>query len=95
MSPQCGVGAVAGAFGELLCKSAEQKERREEEGYLLSDHVHLMISIPAKYAVSQVAGFMKGKSEIYIARVHGERKLNYAVQSFWARGYFVSTIGRD
>jgi putative transposase len=52
----------------------------------------MMISIPPKYAVSQVVGFMKGKS---LARVYGERKHNFAGQSFWARGYFVSTVGRD
>ena len=66
-----------------------------EEGHLLADHVHMMISIPPKYAVSQVVGFIKGKSAIHLARVHGDRKQNYAGQSFWARGYFVSTVGRD
>jgi putative transposase len=54
-----------------------------------------MISIPSKYAVSQGVGFINGKSAIYLARVYGERKQNYAGQSFWARGYFVSTAGRD
>jgi len=66
-----------------------------EEGHLLADHVHMMISIPPKYAVSQVVGFIKGKSAIHLARVYGDRKQNYAGQSFWARGYFVSTVGRD
>ncbi len=55
----------------------------------------MMIAIPPKYAVSQVVGFIKGKSAIHLARVYGERKQNYAGQSFWARGYFVSTVGRD
>jgi len=53
------------------------------------------LPVPPKYAVSQVVGFMKGKSAIHLARVYGERKQKYAGQSFWARGYFVSTIGRD
>ena len=61
----------------------------------MSDHVHIMISIPPKYAVSQVVGYIKGKSAIHIARVYGERKRNYVGQHFWARGYFVSTVGRD
>ena len=61
----------------------------------MSDHVHMMISIPPKYAVSQVVGFIKGKRAIFLARTYGDRKQNYAGQSFWARGYFVSTIGRD
>src|SRR6202035_5566714 len=66
-----------------------------EEGHLMSDHVHMMISIPPKYAVSQVVGYIKGKSAIHLARVYGERKRNFVGQSFWARGFFVSTVGRD
>ena len=62
---------------------------------LLADHVHMLISIPPKYAVSQVVGFIKGKSAIHLARTYGDRKQNYAGQNFWARGYFVSTVGRD
>jgi putative transposase len=54
-----------------------------------------MISIPPKYAVSQVVGFLKGKSAIHIARVHAGRRRNFVGQHFWARGYFVSTVGRD
>ncbi len=61
----------------------------------MGDHVHMMISIPPKYAVSQVVGFIKGKSAIHIARNYLGRKKNYAGQHFWARGYFVSTVGRD
>jgi putative transposase len=62
---------------------------------LMPDHVHMMISIPPKYAVAQVIGFIKGKSAIHLARVYGGRKQNFVGQSFWARGYFVSTVGRD
>ena len=82
-------------LGEVLRKLAAQKESRIEEGHLLPDHVHMMISIPPKYAVSQVIGYIKGKSAIHLARVYGERKRNFVGQHFWARGYFVSTIGRD
>ena len=82
-------------LGEVFRKLAEPKESRIEEGPVLSDHAHMMISIPPKYAVSQVVGFIKGKSAIFLARTYGDRKQNYAGQSFWARGYFVSTIGRD
>jgi len=57
--------------------------------------VHMMIAIPSKYAVSQVVGYIKGKSAIHLARVYGERKRNFVGQHFWARGYFVSTLGRD
>ena len=59
------------------------------------DHVHMMLSIPPKYAVSQVIGYIKGKSAIHLARVYGERKRGFTGQHFWARGYFVSTVGRD
>jgi putative transposase len=82
-------------LGEVFRKLAEQKESRIEEGHLMSDHVHMMIAIPPKYAVSQVIGFIKGKSAIHLARVYGERKRNFVGQHFWARGYFVSTVGRD
>ena len=61
----------------------------------MPDHVHMMLSIPPKYSVSQVVGFIKGKSAIHLARVYGERKRNFVGQHFWARGYFVSTVGRD
>ncbi len=82
-------------LGEVFRRLAQQKESRIEEGHLCADHVHMMIAIPPKYAVSQVIGFIKGKSAIHLARVYGERKRNFVGQSFWARGYFVSTVGRD
>jgi len=88
-------GSLRKHLGEVFRQLAEQKECRIEEGHLLVDHVHMMISIPPKYSVSSVIGFIKGKSAIHLARVYGERKQNYAGQSFWARGYFVSTVGRD
>jgi putative transposase len=74
---------------------ASQKESRIEEGHLMPDQVHMMISIPPKYSVSQVVGYIKGKSAIHLARVYAERRRNYVGQHFWARGYFVSTVGRD
>ena len=82
-------------LGELFRKLAAQKECRIEEGHLMSDHVHMMISIPPKYAVSQVVGYIKGKSAIHLARVYGERKRSFVGLHFWARGYYVSTVGRD
>ena len=88
-------GTLRRHLGEVFRRLAEQKECRIEEGYLLADHVHMMISIPPKYSVSSVVGFIKGKSAIRLARVYGEQKQNDAGQSFWARWYFVSTIGRD
>ena len=82
-------------LGDVFRQLASQRESRIEEGHMLSDHVHMMIAIPPKYSVSQVIGYIKGKSAIHLARVYGERKRNFVGQSFWARGYFVSTVGRD
>ena len=88
-------GELRQHLGEVFRKLALQKESRIEEGHLMLDHVHMMISIPPKYAVSQVVGFIKGKSAIHLARTYGERKRNFVGQHFWARGYFVSSVGRD
>jgi len=74
---------------------AKRKGCEIEEGHVMSDHVHMLIAIPPKYAVSQVIGYMKGKAAIYIARNFAGRKRNFVGQHFWARGYFVSTVGRD
>ena len=88
-------GQLRRHLGEVFRKLAEQKESRIEEGHLMADHVHMMIAIPPKYAVSQVVGFIKGKSAIHLARSYAERSRNFVGQHFWARGYFVSTVGRD
>jgi len=72
-----------------------QKECCVIEGHLLPNHVHMLISIPPKYAVSQVIGYMKGKSAIHITQTYMGRKKNFTGQNFWARGYFVSTVGTD
>jgi putative transposase len=83
---------VEAIFGAMLNDLASQKECRIEEGHLMSDHVHILISLPSKYSVSQVVGFIKG---ISIARTYTGRRKNFTGQSFWARGYYVSTVGRD
>lgn len=82
-------------LGEVFRGLAQYKESQIEEGHLMVDHVHMMISIPPKYAVSNVGGHTKGKSAIHLARVYSDRKRNFAGQSFWARRYFLSTVGRD
>jgi putative transposase len=82
-------------LGEVFRDLAQHRESRILEGHLMPDHVHMLISIPPKYAVSQVIGYLKGKSAIHLARVYGGRKRNFVGQHFWARGYFVSTVGRD
>ena len=74
---------------------ARQKDSRILEGHLQPDHIHMLISIPPKYSVAQVVGFMKGKSAIHIARVYLGQRKNYNGMHFWARGYYVSTVGAD
>ena len=88
-------GKLRRYLGGILKDLAEQMESKIEEGHLCPDHVHMLISIPPKYAVSEVVGFVKGKSAIYVARNFMKREKNYTGQSFWARGYYVSTVGRD
>ena len=88
-------GQIRRELGEIFRRLAQQRESTIEEGHIMPDHVHMMISIPPKYAVSQVIGYIKGKSAIHIARTYSGRKRNFVGQHFWARGYFVSTVGRD
>ena len=88
-------GQIRRELGEVFHRLAGQRESRIEEGHVMSDHVHMMLSIPPKYAVAQVVGYIKGKSAIHVARTYLGRQRNYAGQHFWARGYFVSTVGRD
>ncbi|MBN4079367.1 IS200/IS605 family transposase [Beggiatoa alba] len=88
-------GSLRKHLGDIFHDLASRKESKIVEGHLMSDHVHLCISIPPKYAVSNVVGYLKGKSAIQIARQFGGRKRNFTGESFWARGYFVSTVGLD
>ncbi len=88
-------GSLRKYLVEVFKDLALHKESEILEGHLMGDHVHMLISIPPKYAVSQVVGYIKGKSAIHIARTYAGRRRNFVGQSFWARGYFVSTVGRD
>ena len=81
--------------GSTFKDLAVQKECQILEGHLRPDHVHMLISIPPKYSVSQVIGFIKGESAIHIARNYMGYHKNFTGQHFWARGYYVSTVGRD
>ena len=88
-------GELRRYWGETFRYLAMQKECKGIEGHLMPDHVHILMSIPPKYTVSQIVGYMKGKSAIHIARTYMGRKKNFTGQNFWARGYFVSTVGTD
>ena len=88
-------GDIRKYLGEVIRELARQKECEVIEGHLIADHVHVLISIPPKYAVAQVIGYIKGKSAIQIARNYLGRKKNFTGQHFWAKGYHVSTVGRN
>jgi putative transposase len=88
-------GALRRELGEIFRDLANQRESKVVEGHLMPDHVHMCISIPPKHAVANVVGFIKGKSAIQIARRFGGRRRNFMGENFWARGYFVSTVGLD
>ena len=88
-------GKLRPHLGKVFRELVRQKECEIEEGHLQVDPVHMLLRIPPKYAVSQVVGYLKGKSAIHIARVYGGKRRNFVGEHFWARGYWVSTVGRD
>lgn len=88
-------GQVRQHLGAFFHQLAGQRESKIPEGNLCSDHVHILIEIPPKYSVSHVVGYIKGKSAIYVARDFMGRHRNYKGYHFWARGYFVTTVGID
>ena len=88
-------GALRRHLGEVFRDLARHKEAEVVEGHLMPDHVHMCLSIPPKIAVANVVGYMKGKSAITIARRFMGRARNFTGEVFWARGYFVSTVGLD
>ena len=85
-------GKIRTHLGTVFHELVRQKESAILEGHLVNDHVHMLIEIPPKYAVSSVIGFLKGKSAIAIARLRGKQR-NFQGENFWARGYAVSTVG--
>ena len=88
-------GSIRKYLGDVFHELASHRESEIIEGHLKGDHVHMLISIPPKYSVSQAVGYLKGKSAIHIARTYAGRKRNFTGQKFQARGYYVSTVGRD
>ena len=88
-------GALRKHLGEIFRELARQRECKVVEGHLMLDHVHICLSVPPKYSVSNVVGYIKGKSAISIARHFGGRQRNFTGEVFWARGYFLSTVGLD
>ena len=82
-------------LGEVFRRLVLQKELKVEEGHLMPDHVHMLLSFRRNMRCRRLLGTIKGKSAIHMARVYGERKRNFVGQHFWARGFFVNTVGRD
>jgi putative transposase len=82
-------------IGDVFKELASHRESQIHEGHLMGDHIHMLISIPPKYSVSQVVGYIKGKIAIHIARTYMGKRRNFKGQSFWARGYYAATTGRD
>ena len=88
-------GVLRRELGPVFRRLAERKESRVEEGHIMVDHMHMLLSIPPRLAVSSVVGCLKGKSAIHVARHILKKECNYAGQHLWARGFCVDTVGRD
>ena len=86
-------GKVRKFLGPVFHELAGQRRSAIVEGHMVQDHVHMLIRIPPKYSVSEVIGYIKGKSAITVARQFGARKRNFNGEKLWARGYAVSTVG--
>lgn len=88
-------GKIKEDIGKILRQLCDQKGIEIIEAELCPDHVHMLISIPPKYSVSQVMGCLKGKSSLMIFDRHANMKYRYGNRHFWCRGYYVDTVGRN
>ena len=88
-------GKIKEDIGIILRKLCQQKSIEIIEAQACPDHIHMLISIPPKYSVSQIMGYLKGKSSLMIFDRHADLKYKYGNRHFWARGYFVDTVGRN
>ena len=88
-------GAIKADIGKILRQLCQQKGVEIIEAEACLDHIHMLISIPPKYSVSQIMGFLKGKSSLMIFDRHANLKYKYGNRHFWARGYYVDTVGRN
>ena len=88
-------GAIKADIGKILRQLCQQKGVEIIEAEACPDHIHMLISIPPKYSVSQIMGFLKGKSSLMTFDRHANLKYKYGNRHFWARGYYVDTVGRN
>ena len=87
--------SIRQGLGPVFHEIARSWDSTIEDGHMMVDHVHMLLSIPPKHPVCKVVGALKGKSAIYVARTYRGKKRNFVGEAFWARGYYVSTVGRD
>ena len=88
-------GEIKADIGKILRQLCKQKEVEIIEAEACADHIHMLISVPPKYSISQIMGFLKGKSSLMIFDRHANLKYKYGNRNFWARGYYVDTVGRN
>jgi putative transposase len=88
-------GQLRKYLGQVFKDLARHRESEVLEGHMMPDHVHMLLSIPPKYSVAQVVGYIKDKSAIRVARNYLGKRKSFTGAHFWARGYHVSTVGRD
>lgn len=88
-------GKIKQDIGQMLRKLCEYKGVEIIEAETCKDHIHKLISIPPKYSVSQIMGYLKGKSSLMIYEKYANMKYKYGNRHFWCRGYYVSTVGRN
>ena len=88
-------GKIKGDIGKIIRQLCDQKGIEIIEAELCPDHIHMLISIPPKYSVAQIMGYIKGKSSLMIFDRHANMKYRYGNRHFWCRGYYVDTVGRN
>ena len=88
-------GKIKEDIGKILRKLCDRKGVEIIEASACSDHIHMLVSIPPKYSVSQIVGYLKGKSSLMILDRHANLKYKYGNRHFWCRGYFVDTVGKN
>lgn len=88
-------GKIREDIGKMLRKRCEYKGIEIHEAEACKDHIHMLVSIPPKYSVSQIMGYLKGKSSLMIFEKYANMKYKYGNRHFWCRGYYVSTVGRN
>ena len=88
-------GKIKADIGKMLRKLCEYKQIEILEAEACKDHIHMLISVPPKYSISQIMGYLKGKSSLMIFEKYANLKYKYGNRHFWCRGFYVGTVGRN